>query len=171
MSRTKKFVGFWIVLFFIVAFPVLYFMLSKAADMVFGFEPVTYAKANLFAAALSGLAGLFWITWAYSYLHFVGKGSPVEVFGVAIYPTKYLVSSGPYAYTRNPMVLGLLFILLAVSFAIGSISGIVMILIWTLIAVFYIRRYEEPELVRRFGSPYTEYRKSVPVLLPRLRRG
>lgn len=171
MSTSKKLLGLWIVFFlFVFVYPGIYYLLSKSLDALLGLSRITLSNANLFAAAIASGLGLFWATWAYSYLHFVGKGSPLEAFGVALYPTQNLVTSGPYAYTRNPMVLALILILLAVVFAMGSVSGLVMLPIWTVITAWYIRKFEEAELEQRFGEPYAEYRKSVPELFPRFHK-
>jgi protein-S-isoprenylcysteine O-methyltransferase Ste14 len=47
-------------------------------------------------------------------------------------------------------------------------------LIWTpayaLVHVAELKWVEEPELERRFGSAYAEYRARVPMFIPRLRR-
>ena len=47
-------------------------------------------------------------------------------------------------------------------------------LIWTpayvLVHLAELKLVEEPELVRRFGSAYADYRAQVPMFIPRLRR-
>jgi protein-S-isoprenylcysteine O-methyltransferase Ste14 len=148
--------------------PYLFYILSMAIDFRLGHpQGISYPPSiNQFAAAFSALVGVFWILWGYSYLHFVGKGTPIEAFGMALYPTRFLVTTGPYAYTRNPMVFGLLFVLLAVAFYSCSISGLVMVPVIALIAAAYIRAFEEPHLERRFGAEYAEYRKNTPLLIP-----
>jgi len=169
MSRAKKLAGFGVVLLFYVTIPLLYLVLSRTLDRTLGFPPLLAAQVNLFLAALSFLVGLFWSSWAYSYLHFVGKGSPAEVFGYAIYPTQNLVTTGPYAYTRNPMIFGLFFLLLGIALFANSVAGIILLPIGGLIAAAYIRRFEEPGLAERFGDGYAEYRRRVPMLFPSLR--
>lgn len=166
MSRIRKFVGFWVILLVYITIPVVFALFSGWLNGIMGFPPLMPEQVNLFLAAIFLLVGLFWVSWAYSYLHYVGKGSPVEVFGVALYPTQTLVATGPYAYTRNPMVLGLLTLLLGIAFLMNSISALILIPILAGAAVVYIKMYEEPGLVRRFGEGYEEYRKMTPVLIP-----
>lgn len=166
MSRIRKFVGFWVILLVYITIPLAFAVFSRRLDGIVGFPYLIPEQVNLFLAAIFLLVGLFWVSWAYSYLHYVGKGSPVEVFGIALYPTQTLVITGPYAYTRNPMVLGLLTLLLGIAFLMNSISALILIPILAGAAVMYIKIYEEPGLVRRFGEGYEEYRKVTPVLIP-----
>jgi protein-S-isoprenylcysteine O-methyltransferase Ste14 len=84
-------------------------------------------------------------------------------------PTARLVVRGPYRYVRNPMISGVLFILLGEAALLGSVS----LLIW-FAAVFavnavYLPLLEEPGLSRRFGDDYERYRAHVPRWLPRVR--
>jgi protein-S-isoprenylcysteine O-methyltransferase Ste14 len=64
------------------------------------------------------------------------------------------------------MILGLLFILLAVALFDMSLSGIILIPILAALFLIYVREFEEPILERRFDGDYIKYRKSVPALLP-----
>src|SRR5580765_6283714 len=78
-----------------------------------------------------------------------------------------LTTSGPYAYTRNPLYLGSL--VLALGFVVASrswwIAG-VMILLFVVIYVPVIRS-EETYLRNQF-SGFDEYARRVPRLVPRL---
>ena len=169
MSRIRKFVGFWVILLVYITIPMAFAVFSTWLDGILGLRPPLPEQINLFLAAITLLVGIFWVSWAYSYLHFVGKGSPLEVFGVALYPTQNLVTTGPYAYTRNPMVLGLLTLLLGIAFLMNSISALIMVPILAVGTLVYIRIYEEPGLVRRFSEAYVQYRKMTPVLIPTLK--
>ena len=169
MSRAKKLAGLGVVLLFYVTIPLLYLVTAGFLDKAVRLPPLLPSQINLFLAAICLLVGLFWSSWAYSYLHFVGRGSPAEIFGYAIYPTQNLVTTGPYAYSRNSMVFGMFFVLLGIALYANSVAGIALLPIGWLIAMGYIRRFEEPGLVERFGDEYVEYRKRVPMLFPSLR--
>jgi protein-S-isoprenylcysteine O-methyltransferase Ste14 len=82
---------------------------------------------------------------------------------------KQLTTSGPYAYTRNPLYLGSL--IMAVGFAIASrnwwIVGI-MLLMFALIYVPVIAG--EERYLRQTFPEYEEYSRGVPRILPRLTR-
>ena len=94
------------------------------------------------------------------------RGTPVPMN-----PPEELVVSGPYAYVRNPMVTGVFGVLFGLGFVLHSIG---IALIWTpayvLMHWIELKRVEEPELARRFGASYLEYRERVPMFVPRLRR-
>lgn len=150
-----------------VIVPAAYWFISAVVDDAFGLQRLVQSPALPILSALAFLIGIFWIYWAYSYLYFVGRGLPTEIFGRALHPTRYLVTTGPYAYTRNPMMFGLLFILLGVALLQGSISGLVMAPMLMGLLLVYLVAFEEPGLRNRFGEDYAEYRSHVPLLLPR----
>lgn len=84
-------------------------------------------------------------------------------------PTKRLVVKSLYRHVRNPMILGVIFILLAESFFFNSL----VILIWTFLffvinQVYFIFK-EEPDLLKKFGAEYEEYFKAVPRWIPRIK--
>lgn len=82
-------------------------------------------------------------------------------------PTRKLVTSGPYAYMRNPMITGVLAILLGESCLFHSTRIFVWLVVFLMYHYFYFIISEEPGLVKRFGQEYLEYKKNVPRWLPR----
>lgn len=82
-------------------------------------------------------------------------------------PTSRLVVRGPYAYTRNPMISGVAFLVLGESVLFGSVVVFVWFAIIVVVNTLYFKLSEEPGLVKRFGSEYEEYRRHVPMWLPR----
>jgi protein-S-isoprenylcysteine O-methyltransferase Ste14 len=84
-------------------------------------------------------------------------------------PTTRLVVRGPYRYVRNPMISGVLFILLGEAALFGSPA----LLLWFGLALavnaVYMPLFEEPGLERRFGEEYERYRAHVPRWIPRVR--
>lgn len=91
------------------------------------------------------------------------RGTPVP-----FNPPKELIVTGPYVWMRNPMVTGVFISLFGLGFILHSMS---IVLIWTpiyiLVHVIELKKVEEPELARRFGSAYDEYRRRVPMFIPR----
>lgn len=172
MAGVRKLIGLIVVIAVLIGVPVAYFVVSSAIDRILALSPLPSPPLDIypFLAAFFLVIGLFWVFWAYSYLHFVGLGAPVEIFRVALLPTELLVTTGPYAYTRNPMFLGLLFVMLAVALYGMSISGLMMLPIIAIAGLEYLRAYEEPVLKKRFGQEYSSYRRSVPALIPGIRR-
>ena len=84
-------------------------------------------------------------------------------------PPRRLVVRGPYAYVRNPMISGVVFVLLGEALLLLSRPHLEWALIFLLINAVYIPLLEEPLLRERFGDEYPEYCRHVPRLLPRLR--
>lgn len=77
---------------------------------------------------------------------------------------------GLYRFTRNPMYVGVLSVILGQALGYGSRS--VAIYAGVVFAAFYllVRLYEEPTLRRLFGAQYEEYCRHVPRwLLPTTR--
>ncbi|HTU35817.1 MAG TPA: isoprenylcysteine carboxylmethyltransferase family protein [Candidatus Acidoferrum sp.] len=79
-----------------------------------------------------------------------------------------LATSGPYAWTRNPLYFGSSF--LAGGFIVAGHSWAAGLLIAVYFGVFYyaVMRNEESDLRIRFGSSYEEYRARVPLFIPRI---
>ena len=112
---------------------------------------------------------------------FVGVGLVLVVRTVALFarvgegtlapwdPTKRLVVLGPYRYVRNPMISGVLAILVGETLAFWSGA----LLAWTAVVfavnAIYMPLVEEPDLRLRFGADYDRYRQNVRRWVPRLR--
>lgn len=80
---------------------------------------------------------------------------------------KQLATSGPYAFTRNPLYLGS--VLLAVGFSVASHSWISTLLLAAYLAIFYpvVIRREQGELKTLYGAAFVEYASHVPAFWPR----
>jgi len=84
-------------------------------------------------------------------------------------PPTRLVIQGPYRYVRNPMISGVVFLLVGEALTLRSWPHGQWALLFLAINLVYIPLAEEPQLERRFGASYREYRQHVGRLLPRLR--
>jgi protein-S-isoprenylcysteine O-methyltransferase Ste14 len=80
---------------------------------------------------------------------------------------KQLAISGPYAFTRNPLYLGSVF--LATGFSVASHSWISTLLLAAYLAIFYpvVIRREQAELKTLYGAAFVEYASQVPAFWPR----
>lgn len=81
----------------------------------------------------------------------------------------HLVVDGPYAYTRNPMISCVGFVLLGEAALFWSPGILIWFAVFVVVNTFYFKLSEEPGLVRRFGDEYREYRKHVPMWIPRIK--
>jgi protein-S-isoprenylcysteine O-methyltransferase Ste14 len=118
-------------------------------------------------ASVFFLVGAFFAIWSNIFLFMVGKGGPFDGFGISISPqTKKLVTTGPYRYSRNPMVFGAFSLYISTVVFLNSITGLICLLICLLIAIIYLRLSEEKRLLKDFGDEYKDYRKHVSMIFP-----
>jgi protein-S-isoprenylcysteine O-methyltransferase Ste14 len=97
---------------------------------------------------------------------FKTKGTPVPVN-----PPPKLVTDGPYAYSRNPMMTGLFMVMAGIGIFFGSITlTFFMTPLFVLMSILEFKYIEEPELAKRFGEVYAEYKEKTPIIIPRIRR-
>jgi protein-S-isoprenylcysteine O-methyltransferase Ste14 len=84
--------------------------------------------------------------------------------------SRRLVTTGPYAYTRNPMVLGYSLLPLGMGLMFRSPGMALPTTAAVLIVnIVIVKNREEPELERRFGEEYLDYKRRTPFLIPRAR--
>ena len=82
-----------------------------------------------------------------------------------------LVTSGLFSYTRNPMILGYSFLPFSMGLIFQSLGMALSVTPIVLLLNFVILRIrEEPGLFYRFDEDYLEYRRSTPILIPRLKK-
>ena len=84
-------------------------------------------------------------------------------------PPRRFVVSGPYRFVRNPMISGVVFVLLAEACIMRSRPHAEWAGLFLAINAIYIPLFEEPMLSARFGEPYARYRRAVRRFLPRSR--
>ncbi len=100
---------------------------------------------------------------AWSALHFLKvKGTPVP-----FNPPPKVVKAGPNRYARNPMLTGVFLFLFGIGFAVNSASLVFFFApLFVLINVWELKKIEEPELMKRLGDEYVEYRRQTPMFFP-----
>ena len=92
-----------------------------------------------------------------------GLGAP---FAIAL--SRKLAVDWMYAWTRNPMVLAVLALLLSLGIWFQSALFVLWALfLFTPALLFFVKVYEERELEFRFGASYLEYKSKTPMLFPR----
>ena len=91
-----------------------------------------------------------------------GGGGP----GLETLPER-LVSTGPYAYSRNPMYLGHIIFLLGLTLTLKSLLA-ALITVATAIWFHFRVLGDEQRLTERLGQPYLDYRARVKRWIPGL---
>ena len=103
---------------------------------------------------VAGVACVIWIVA----LHFVEAPHGWELERTP----KYLLTRGPYRFTRNPSFLSLLAVLAGWALFYGSLSIVAAALVAWVGMNFVVVPQEERELERRFGQAYLRYKARVP---------
>ncbi len=125
-----------------------------------------YPPANAIVGGLLVLSGWLLGMWT-NYVQFtLGRGTPVPLMA-----TQKLIVHPPYSYCRNPMALGAIVLYGGVSVVAGSLGAALLVLLGAVALLTYIKVVEEQEMMARFGEEYLAYRRQVPFIIPRLRRG
>lgn len=112
------------------------------------------------------VVGLGLFVWTNTLFDRVGKGT-LGVGNLLGEPV-HLVVRGPYRHVRNPMITGVVCILLAEAAITASSSLLLWAAVFFAVLALFIRGWEEPHLAKRYGDEYVEYRRNVPAWIPRL---
>lgn len=93
-----------------------------------------------------------------------GKGTPYPRL-----PPKRLVTTGPFARVRNPIIASWGVLIVGIGIAMNW-TGLLLLMVpaFAIIQTYLVYR-EEPILRRRFPAEYEAYRARVPRWIPRLR--
>jgi protein-S-isoprenylcysteine O-methyltransferase Ste14 len=107
--------------------------------------------------------GLLLFAWSLTGFVTQGKGTlaPWD-------PPRRFVVTGPYRFVRNPMISGVVLILLGESALLRSGPHFTWALLFFAGNALQIPLMEEPVLRQRFGASYDEYCRHVGRLIPRL---
>jgi len=125
-------------------------------------QPISY-PLNLIGIPIS-ILGVMLSLWCVELFFKVGKGTPAPIA-----PPTRLVVTGPYRYTRNPMVIGLFTILVGLGILLKSLSLLIFLFCLILpFGIIFIKCYEERDLERRFKEEYIAYKERTPFLFPHL---
>ena len=100
-------------------------------------------------------AGLCWKT--FSLFIEYGEGTPAPFD-----PPRKLVIRGPYIYMRNPMMVAVCLVLSGEALLFASVPLGLWFLFFFGLCLILIPLWEEPDLEKRFGESYREYKQKVP---------
>ena len=136
------------------------------------------AWAARWRVPLGFLLGVAYLIFCRPTLKLIIAGGVVAAAGLALRghaaghlaKNQKLATSGPYAWTRNPLYLGSC--LMGAGFALAGGNWILASAFVILFAGIYwpVIRREEAYLRGEFGDAYEQYAQRVPLFLPRFRR-
>ena len=126
------------------------------------FGPSWWSLELSWLLILLGWFIMFWPVIAF----FRTRGTPVP-----FNPPPKLITTGLYAYVRNPMLLGLFIFMLGLGVLFSSLSLIFIFTpLFIVLNVLYLKAVEEKEMEMKFGQEYLEYKKRVPMFIPGLKK-
>jgi protein-S-isoprenylcysteine O-methyltransferase Ste14 len=117
--------------------------------------------AGLIAGGFLIVSGAVVFAYCTGLFAFRGRGTPVPVA-----PPSRFVATGLYSYSRNPIYVAYLIILLGEALVLGNVAMLVYAAAIFLLLHMLVVAHEEPELRRRFGAEYGRYQDAVPRWLP-----
>ncbi len=78
-----------------------------------------------------------------------------------------LTTTGPYAFTRNPLYLGSAILAAGAAWAMHSWISASVLVVYFAVVYYVVMRREEGELRGHFGDAFERYAKAVPLFFPR----
>ncbi len=160
-SQKLLFLVIGVPFFFFIFIPGLSLVISKGIESNFILPRILPYPFNILAGAFLFASGLVLFLWTVIIFFRIGKGTPSPFI-----PTQKLVTSGPFAHSRNLMVMGVIVYVVGLGVIFNSPSFIGIGLVIPLSYLAYIKLVEEKELEARFGKNYVLYKKRVPFLIP-----
>jgi protein-S-isoprenylcysteine O-methyltransferase Ste14 len=141
----------------------VFILIALLVDKLIGVNDIFPKQISIILASFFFVVAFILIGW--SVLVFLkAKGTPVPAN-----PPPRLVTTGPYAYVRNPMLTGVFSLLFGIGIYLESVSLLVIFTpLFILANVWELKAIEELELIKRLGQGYLKYRESTPMFFPRL---
>lgn len=101
------------------------------------------------------LLGVFLMLWA---------GLQFKIYKTTIIPgmrVSYLITEGPFKFSRNPIYLADLVLLIGIAFLLRNPISFIFCILFIVILNIDLIRFEEKQLEKKFGKKYLEYKKRV----------
>src|SRR5574341_2058746 len=142
----------------LVAAPIVYGVVPWALSLLaprYGWAASYPGPWNLLGLILVvvGTTGLIWSVA----LHFAQSPEAVEM----VLAKSYLLTRGPYAFSRHPTYLSILTLLLGWVIFYGSVAVSIAFVVGCVFFNFFAVPREEHALEARFGETYREYKNRV----------
>jgi protein-S-isoprenylcysteine O-methyltransferase Ste14 len=161
-----KFMSRWVIPIIVLPGTVLVFVplvivwLTRNAE--FAASVAGPNSAAFWLGMLFGVPGVLFSISAMSMFFRFGEGTAAPWD-----PPQRLVVAGPYRYVRNPMLAGVIAILIAESLLFQSWPMGIWAAVFAVGNAVYFPLFEEPPLLERFGDDYRVYCQNVPRWIPR----
>ncbi|MBT3192701.1 MAG: hypothetical protein HN341_09125 [Verrucomicrobia bacterium] len=141
--------------------------LATRLDALVGWERFVSLPLGIALFSIFFPIGVFIVWYTYGYLSIMGEGSPATHLG----GTKKLVTSGVFSLCRHPSIIGKFSGVFGFGLLVGSPTFFFIIIpALTTYSLVAVRFLQEKLCVKLWGDDYLAYRKSTPLIIPRLRR-
>ncbi len=137
--------------------PLIALAFAAPGGMVHYFWPLSVAPRPV-AWTLAGIAGVaslslaLWGAWQLK-----RAGTAIDPYG----SSSAIVTSGPYAFSRNPLYVAIGLLFAAVGLGFNSVAMLAMIPPWLVVMHFGVVLREERYLAAKFGATYIAYQRQV----------
>ena len=134
-----------------------------AKDTKYSAELATAYQLSFWLALVAGSIGFGLAVWTVTIFMEFGQGTPAPWD-----PPKKFVVRGPYRRVRNPMIIGVLLLLLAEAMMLQSRPIAAWMIVFFIGNAIYFPFVEEKGLEKSFGKNYRQYKAHVPRWIPRI---
>ena len=143
-----------------LCFLALIFIAAFAFDGWLHLPSISLLPWTSILALILLVPGLMLIIWIWI-LFLLAHGTPIP-----LNPPQNLVTTGPYTFSRNPMLTGIYLVFFGIGLWIGSLSlTFIFTPLLIILLTLEIIKIEEKELELQFGQQYLDYKKKVPMYL------
>ena len=138
-----------------ITFPPVILLASIVLQIILLFSfPISVDLSSLLGLILI-LSGISLVFVSFRFMRkmkttFIPDGTP-----------EVLISSGPFKFSRNPIYLGMLTILVGVAFLMSSLSAIIIAFVFGIIINFTWIAHEEKKLHELFSEDWEKYSSKV----------
>lgn len=150
---------------FVILIPTLIIKGSQALEGWLGVSKLDAGIVNYCIGGGVVVTGWLLAIWSIVAQLIHGSGTPLPMMA-----TQKLLTSGPFAYCRNPMSLGTILAYFGIAIWIGSFFAAGIVAVLSALLIIYLITIEDKELEMLFGQAYINYKRTTPFLLPNFRR-
>jgi protein-S-isoprenylcysteine O-methyltransferase Ste14 len=143
--------------------PPIWFALFLSGGLLFHFFVPTsqgfhasLSYVNTIGGAVVFCVGFFLPLWASK----IFAEEKTEILPTSA-TNRTLVTRGPYSFSRNPMYLGILTMLIGIAIILGTAPVFVSALLFFAVMNFIFIPFEEEKMGRQFHDAFTDYTKHV----------
>ena len=154
-------------LMFLILIPSGLFCASMYLDHLLPIQLIPFPVPRFIISSVLLVTGLVFGFWSGVIQNTKGEGGPLEFVNVEISPkTRKLVVTGPYRYTRNPMLFGACTLYYGVAIHLNSTAAVIIATLFMIFMLIFVKSTEERRLLKDFGNEYEAYRQEVSMFIP-----